>query len=338
GANGGTMGVAMLGTFTGVAPTAKALASLRRILAWKADQRQLTPYLSRFHASSGLLLRGISGHRDGPGATECPGDALYALLPRLRAEVHNLISGTTYVTSVSAASYGAAGVAPQSILAAFGANLADGAAAALTLPLPERLGGVTVRVIDNLNQEIVAPLFYVSPSQINLLLPPGLASGPATILVENGAAVAAGSLAIEPLAPALFTANSDGRGAPAALLFRLRADGSSAYEPVSRYDDVLRQYLPRQIEFGSASDQLFLVAFGTGMRSSTTLGSLGNVEARLGQTSLPVSFLGPAPGFVGIEQINIPLPASLRELAGRGETVFQIIIAGRATNPVTLSF
>ena len=344
GVNGGTMGVALLGTFTGVPPTAKAFESLRRILAWKADQRQLAPYQATLHAPSGLLLRVISGHRDGPGATECPGDALYALLPRLRAEVHNTIEGTTYLTAVSAASYSDTAAAPQSILAAYGANLASGTAAATTLPLPEQLGGVTVRVIDSLNREFAAPLFYVSPSQINLLLPAGLANGPATILAGqagSGGSVAAGSLLIQPRAPALFTANSDGRGAPAALLFRLRADGSSSYEPVSRYDSTLKQYLPRPIEFGPSTDQLFLVVFGTGMRAAS---SLNTVEARLDQQvlpdlpALPVSFIGPAPGFAGVEQINIPLPRSLAALAGRGDFSMWIVVDGQSTNQVRINF
>jgi hypothetical protein len=36
-------------------------------------------------------LNTISGHRDGPKATECPGEAFYLLLPVIRTEVKNLI-------------------------------------------------------------------------------------------------------------------------------------------------------------------------------------------------------------------------------------------------------
>lgn len=335
GVNGGTMGVALLGTFTNDSPTSKALESLRRILAWKADQRQLVAYQSTLHNSSGLQLRVISGHRDGPGATECPGNTLYALLPRLRAEVYGTVAGTAYVTAVSAASYLDTAAAPQSILAAYGDRLASSSVAADQLPLPERLGGVSVRIIDNLNREFSAPLFYVSPVQINLLLPSGLANGPATLLVDNGGNVSAGSLQIQPLAPALFTANSDGRGVPAALLYRLRADGSSAYEPVSRFENSLGRYVPRQIEPGLPTDRLFLVAFGTGMRAAA---STGNLEARLDQLSLPVSFIGPAPGFVGVEQINIPLTGILGVLAGRGDLSLRIVVEGSLTNEVTIRF
>jgi N-acetylmuramoyl-L-alanine amidase-like protein len=91
GVNAGTMAVALLGDFTGAAPTIEALNSLKEILAWKCDQCDLAPEGRSLHQASQLILNTISGHRDGPKATECPGEALYLLLPAIRAEVNNLI-------------------------------------------------------------------------------------------------------------------------------------------------------------------------------------------------------------------------------------------------------
>jgi N-acetylmuramoyl-L-alanine amidase len=91
GVNAGTMAVALLGDFTDAAPTIDALNSLKEILAWKCDQRGLDPEGRSLHEASQLILNTISGHRDGPKATECPGEALYLLLPAIRAEVENLI-------------------------------------------------------------------------------------------------------------------------------------------------------------------------------------------------------------------------------------------------------
>ena len=91
GVNAGTMAVALLGDFTDAAPTIDALNSLKEILAWKCDQRGLDPEGRSLHEASQLILNTISGHRDGPKATECPGEALYQLLPAIRAEVENLI-------------------------------------------------------------------------------------------------------------------------------------------------------------------------------------------------------------------------------------------------------
>ncbi|MBN8546292.1 MAG: Ig-like domain-containing protein [Ignavibacteria bacterium] len=72
GYNGGTMGVSMLGTYTTVSPSAALQASLTKLLAWKADQRTINPLGISFHASSGLTINNISGHR-AACATDCPG-------------------------------------------------------------------------------------------------------------------------------------------------------------------------------------------------------------------------------------------------------------------------
>jgi hypothetical protein len=92
GVNAGTMAVALLGDFTSVEPTIEALKSLKEILAWKCDQCGLDPEGVSLHEDSQLILSTISGHRDGPKATECPGDALYLSLPVIRGEVKNLLA------------------------------------------------------------------------------------------------------------------------------------------------------------------------------------------------------------------------------------------------------
>ena len=91
GVNAGTMAVALLGDFTAEAPTTYALNSLKEILAWKCDQCGLDPEGRSLHEASQLILNTISGHRDGPKATECPGETLYLLLPAIRAEIITLI-------------------------------------------------------------------------------------------------------------------------------------------------------------------------------------------------------------------------------------------------------
>jgi len=91
GVNAGTMAVALLGDFTSAAPTTDALNSLKEILAWKCDQCDLDPDGKSLHEASQLILNTISGHRDGPKATECPGAALYLLLHAISAEIKNLI-------------------------------------------------------------------------------------------------------------------------------------------------------------------------------------------------------------------------------------------------------
>lgn len=333
GVNGNTMGVALLGTFTETAPTAKALDSLKRLLAWKAAQRGLVSFSATTHAASGLMLNVISGHRDGPSPTECPGAVLYGLLPRLRAETHNHIAGAGYVTTVSAASYKGDSLAGESIVAAFGVGLAGSTATASSLPLPVSLGGVSVRIRDRRNAEFTAGLFYVSPTQVNFLLPGGMAEGPATVLIDNGnGLVSAGTVRAASVAPSIFTANSDGEGVPSALLLRVRPDGSASYTPVAVFDSALRRFLPVRIDPGPVSDQVFLVLFGTGLRNRS---SLSAVNARLGDLTLEVLFAGPSPDFAGLDQVNLRL---LPNLAGGGELPLTLTVDGAAANIVRLRF
>src|SRR5262245_8800044 len=75
------------------------------------------------------------------------------------------------VAVVSAASYEKA-VAPDSIATAFGAQLAAQMQLAASQPLPTSLGGTVVKV----NGQSCG-LFFVSPSQINFLVPAQTAPG-----------------------------------------------------------------------------------------------------------------------------------------------------------------
>lgn len=82
GRNSTTMGVCLLGTFTSVAPTDRALEALTKLLAWKADKDDLDPVGIDPHPLNASLPV-IAGHRDGC-STACPGDMAYAMLPEIR--------------------------------------------------------------------------------------------------------------------------------------------------------------------------------------------------------------------------------------------------------------
>ncbi len=94
GHNSGTMGVCVLGNFQDadpkVSPSAAAIETLEHLLCWKAEKEGIDPLATKYHASSGLNLKTISGHRDG-GPTSCPGDSLYVLLPQIRTVVDSLL-------------------------------------------------------------------------------------------------------------------------------------------------------------------------------------------------------------------------------------------------------
>jgi hypothetical protein len=107
GANAGSMGLALLGTFTdtGIDPPPVMVNKLIDLLAWKADQRSIDV----FDASNALPgirwgLPHLMGHRDVYGTTECPGSRVQAILPYVRDQAAGrigLVSPHLYVDELS---------------------------------------------------------------------------------------------------------------------------------------------------------------------------------------------------------------------------------------------
>ncbi len=239
------------------------------------------------------------------------------------------------IATVSAASFTSGSVAPEEIVAAFGVNLASGIEIASNTPLPTSLLGTTIKLKDNLNVEALAPLFFVSPGQVNFQIPKGLASGKATVTITNAqnASVSA-TVLIEKTAPGLFSANASGKDVAAAILLRVKADGTQLYEPMAQF--VQGKFVPLPIDFGpnlgSASDQLYLLLFGSGWRGRS---SEQAVKAQIGSVSIPVIYAGVQGDFVGEDQINLQLP---RSLAGKGEQIVSVTVDGQLANLVTVAF
>ena len=82
-------------------------------------------------------------------------------------------------------------------------------AVASSLPLPTSLGGATVKITDSKGVERLAGLFFVSPEQINYLLPAGLAEGIARVVITANGKTSVGLIDVAPVAPGLFAANAD---------------------------------------------------------------------------------------------------------------------------------
>lgn len=241
-------------------------------------------------------------------------------------------AGFRAVANVSAASFMGDALAPESIVAAFGQNLATSFQAANSLPLPTSLNGTTVRVRDATGIERLARLFVVSITQVNFEVPPSTSTGVATITITSGdGSVSTGVVQIANVAPGLFTANANGQGVPAAVVLRVKATGEQTFETVAQFDQATSKFMPRPIDLGPATDQVFLVGFGTGWRFRS---SLAASSATIGGEGAEVLFLGPGGGFVGLDQANIRLS---RNLIGRGEVQVKLIVDGRMSNMVLIN-
>lgn len=226
------------------------------------------------------------------------------------------------VTTVSAASYDAKAIAPESIVASFGTMLATTTAGASDadpnapgIQLPTTLAGTTVEVNGRR-----AGLFFVSPAQINYVIPAATEIGPANVAVRSGdGTVSTGTVQVSAVAPAVFTANSNGQGVPAAALLRLKTNNAQSYEPVAQFDALLNRFITRPVNFGTGNDRVFLILFLSGLRRAADPNRDGNlnesVRVVVGGMQLTPLYAGRQADLVGLDQVNVELPSSL---IGRG--------------------
>ncbi len=273
----------------------------------------------------------VETHLDEAGGAFLPGNIWCPWSSRLLKEITPPVANDQ-LTSVSAASYRQAGLAQEAIVSAFGSNLALATETATQLPLPTVLAGTHVKITDSLGVERFAPLFFVSPTQINYLLPRGTETGPASVVVTNanGAAVNEWTQVLH-IAPGLFTANADGKGVPAALVLRIKEDGARQYESVAQFDAVQNKFVSAPIDLTAEKDHVFLLLFGTGLRRNPQ----STVDASIGGLAVEVVYAGGQREYAGLDQVTLALP---RELNGRGEVNIVLMVDDHKVNPVTIQF
>jgi uncharacterized protein (TIGR03437 family) len=258
------------------------------------------------------------------------GDMVFTDTVNNRVRLLKRKTGVPTVASVSAASFAGAELAPESIIAAFGDRLATQVQLANGLPLPTQLAGTTVKVRDSGGVERSAPLFFVAPAQINYLVPVGTAVGPATVTATSSdGTISVGPATIVAVAPGLFTANASGQGVAAAVVLRVKENGSQSFEPVAQLD-AQNHLVPVPIDLGPTTDDLYLILYGTGIRFHS---SLATTAATIGGAASEVLYAGPAEGYVGLDQVNLHIP---RSLVGHGVLNVSLIADGKAANTVTI--
>ncbi|HTB15802.1 MAG TPA: hypothetical protein VK752_29735 [Bryobacteraceae bacterium] len=214
-------------------------------------------------------------------------------------------SGPYYTAqSIANSASGTAGpYAPNTFVTIYGQNLAY-TTAALTASdvsggtLPTVLGGTGVHVLIN---NIPADIYYVSPTQVNLLIPTSLAPGPAMLqLVVDALAGPAIPIMLQNAAPGFFqsdattilgvhlngsliTASSPAAAGETVVLF---ASGLGPTNPAA---------IPNQIPQAAASV--------TPLSSFSMTINGAAVDPRL------ILYAGVVPTFAGLFQINVQLPS-----------------------------
>jgi uncharacterized protein (TIGR03437 family) len=254
-------------------------------------------------AAAGEVLRGV------------------ALAPTATSTMQNVPS------ILSIANPGATAIAPGSLVGANGQNLAAGYPGPIFGLLPLTFDGTSVSIVDSTGITSTAPLFYVSPNEVDFEVPASVAPGAAKVVVtSNGTSQTAGNIQIAAVAPGLFTLNNSGL----ATAYAIRISGTNQIVESVYTTSSAGVVTANPINLGSATDQVILVLYGTGIQAAGT----ANTKATINGVSAPVLYAGPALSSPGLDQVNIQVPVSL---AGKGNVNVQLTAAGIAANPVQIT-
>jgi uncharacterized protein (TIGR03437 family) len=189
---------------------------------------------------------------------------------------------------VNAADYNSP-VAPGSVIAIFGANLAASTVASSSAPMATTLGGTSVLI-----NGAPAPLFAVSPGQINAQLPVDTPLGTASLVVNGSAPV---SFPVAVSAPGIITYGNN-----RAIVINQDYSLNSPDHPAltGAWATV---YLTGQGPVNPA------VRSGMASPSNPVAVPTLPVSATIGGKPADVMFAGLTPGGVGLFQVNLRIPS-----------------------------
>jgi uncharacterized protein (TIGR03437 family) len=196
------------------------------------------------------------------------------------------------------------------LLSVYGTAMGNFAQSAGTIPLPQYLAGFEATV-----NGVSAPLYYVSPTQVNLQIPYETPTGDNTLTVGNPYVNVNYTLTIIPAAPGIFTSNGF-----TAAPFSSAARGQTTTLFITGEGQVTPT-----------------LATGATPDSGTPLSQLPQpklpVKLTVGGQSAVIAFIGIPPGLVGVTQINYTVPAAV----STGVQPVVVTVGGVASPPANLT-
>lgn len=239
-------------------------------------------------------------------------------------------------TTVEGASF-TAPVAPGEIAAVFGSNLIVGSTPTLagTIPLPRSLQSTSVFV-----NGVRTPLFYAGAAQINYQVPYSTATGQAEVVVLRDDGVASfGTVQIAASAVALFTTSSTGQGQAAALNLDYSLNGDASVNPQfkrAKKGDYIVLFASGTggSLVNAATGQAIVIGDGEAATASPLYGTSEIPVVTIGGKGATVFFSGLAPGYVGLWQMNVQIPA---DAPSGGAVELLVTFGGRTSNRVTIA-
>ena len=202
------------------------------------------------------------------------------------------------------------GYAPGEILSVFGTNLANGTQTAGSIPLPPTLAGVSASI-----NGVQAPLYYVSPKQVNLQLPYEITSGTNAVLtIDNNGSSGTYAFTAGAAAPGIFV-DANGMAVP--------------YPNVTR-GEITTFFITGD---GAVSPS---IATGSAPASNVSVDALPKpvqeVKVTVAGVDAPVEFIG-IPWLVGVTQVNYQVPESVPI----GSVELVVNVGGVASPPAKLT-
>jgi uncharacterized protein (TIGR03437 family) len=200
--------------------------------------------------------------------------------------------------------------APGMTMTVVGSQLAPASQQASGVPLPLNMQGVSATV-----NGVAAPLFLVSPTQLNIQIPYETTLGTAVLAINNNGKVASFPLPVTIAAPGVFAA----------------ADGSLLPSSTGRQGQEVVAYVT------GAGDNTPALVTGAAPPAGIPLTLLPQpilpVEVTVGGIPATLVFDGTPSGEVGVTQINFIIPASVPT----GVQPVVVTVGGVASSPVTLN-
>lgn len=200
-------------------------------------------------------------------------------------------------------------VAPGSIVSIFGSSFANAGVNATAVPLGTSLGSVSVNI-----NGVAAPLFFVSPTQINAQVPWSIQPGPATLTVTTPSGTSSSaSFTVAGAAPGIFAiVNQDN-------------SPNTPSTPASA-GSVITVYLTG---IGAIDNP---VDTGAAAPSSPLSNATARTTATINGVPATVQFIGLTPGSVALAQANVVVPPGVT-----GDVPLQVVVGGVGSNNATVS-
>ena len=255
-------------------------------------------------------------------------------------------AATPIISGIPAGVLDAAGytpnISPGAVFVVKGSQLCpDGVVQANGYPLTTTLNGVSVTFSSfsagiSVGSYLISTFCSGSVSQLAALLPSTIAPGNYQVTVtNNGLSSAPVPVTVVPRKFRLFTADSSGSGA--AALQNVDSTGAYSYNRFTTQSIAGNAIAP-------AHPGDFLVAYGTGLGAVPVpdqspsgvldLRDQAQIQVLIGGKAIAPLYAGRSPGYPGLDQLNLQLPADV----ATGCTVpIQVSVDGQFSNSATIA-